>query len=154
MPTAKPILLIVEDSKTEQYVLRELLRRFDYDAHIVSTGEKALKATGVTSYAAVLMDLKLPGMDGYECARRIRQAELASGRRTPIIALTATAKSSGIGEAIAVGMDDYLSKPFEPDDLRKMLLRHVYIPDQPNLKVLQPVTDEPPADESIQPDGH
>ena len=82
------IILVVEDNETEQYVLKQLLQKFDYDAHIVASGEEALTAMGLTKYGAVLMDISLPGIDGYECTKRIRRIELESGRRTPVIALT------------------------------------------------------------------
>jgi CheY-like chemotaxis protein len=88
------------------------------------------------------MDITLPGIDGYECTRRIRRMELESGRRTPIIALTARAAQSDHDAANEAGMDDWMSKPFEPEDLRKMLLRYAYDPTQPNLKTLKPFPSE------------
>jgi len=97
---------------------------------------------GVAKYAAILMDITLPGIDGYECTRRIRRMELESGRRTPIIALTARAAQSDHDAAKEAGMDDWMSKPFEPEDLRKSLLRWVYDPTHPNLKTLQPLPED------------
>src|ERR1700679_870645 len=82
------VVLVVEDNKTEQFALKVLLHKFDYDTQIVSSGEEALLALGATVYAAILMDLQLPGMDGLECTRRIRATELLSVRRPPIGALT------------------------------------------------------------------
>lgn len=135
----KSIILIVEDNKTEQYVLELLVRKFDYDVHVVGSGEDAVTAMSVAKYAAVLMDITLPGIDGYECTKRIRRIELESGRRTPIIATTGRAFQSDHDDAIGAGMDEWISKPFEPEDLRKMLLRHVYDPTNPNLKTLAPL---------------
>lgn len=136
------IILVVEDNETEQYVLKQLVRKFDYDVHVVGSGEEALTAMGIAKYAAILMDITLPGIDGYECTRRIRRMELESGRRTPIIALTARAAQSDHDEAMDAGLDDWMSKPFEPEDLRKMLLRWVYDPTHPNLKTLSPLPSE------------
>ncbi|MEW6505713.1 MAG: response regulator [Chloroflexota bacterium] len=136
------IILVVEDNETEQYVLKELLRKFDYDAHVVASGEEAITALALAKYSAILMDITLPGIDGYECTRRIRRMELESGRRTPIIALTARAAQSDHDAANEAGMDDWMSKPFEPEDLRKMLLRYAYDPTQPNLKTLKPFPSE------------
>ena len=133
-----PTILVVEDNETEQYVLTQLLQTFDYNAHVVASGEQALTALGIAKYAAILMDITLPGIDGYECSKRIRRTELESGRRTPIIALTARVEQSDHDAAKEAGMDDWMSKPFEPEDLRKMLLRHVYVSENPNLKVLRP----------------
>lgn len=132
------IVLLVEDNETEQYVLKELLRKFDYDAHVVGSGEEALTALGLAHYAAVLMDITLPGIDGYETTRRLRRIELETGRRTPIIALTARSHESDQQDAKNAGMDDWISKPFEPEALRKMLLRWAYDPQRPNLKTLTP----------------
>ncbi len=136
------IVLLVEDNETEQYVLKQLLEKFDYDSQAVRSGEEAITALGVTNYAAILMDVTLPGIDGLECTRRIRRIELETGRRTPVIALTAKAEDSVRSDCLAAGMDDYISKPFDPDELRKILLRYVYDPEQPNLKTLRPLPAE------------
>ncbi len=128
-------LLIIEDNETQQYVLEELCSKFDYDAHIVSSGEEALSALACTRYAAILMDIALGGMDGYECARRIRELESELQRRSPIIAITGHLEDRQ--RCLAAGMDDYISKPFEIEDFRLMLLRHAYHPAKVNLKLLR-----------------
>lgn len=148
------IVLVVGDHETEQYVLKELLRKFDYDAHVVASGEEALTALGVAKYAAILMNITLPGIDGYECTRRIRRIELESGRRTPVIALTARDARSDQDAAQKAGMDDWMSKPFEPEDLRKTLLRWVYDSTNPNLKTLTPLPAEKQARAKSEPEGH
>lgn len=148
------IVLVVEDHETEQYVLKELLRKFDYDAHVVASGEEALTALGVAKYAAILMNITLPGIDGYECTRRIRRIELESGRRTPVIALTARDARSDQDAAQKAGMDDWMSKPFEPEDLRKTLLRWVYDSTNPNLKTLTPLPAEKQARAKSESEGH
>jgi CheY-like chemotaxis protein len=131
-----PTILVIEDNETEQYVLTQLLERFDYNVDVVESGEAALIAIGIAKYAAILMDVTLPGMDGYDCTAQIRRMELEVNRHTPIIALTGRTESSDQNACLASGMDDYMSKPFEPEELRKMLLRWVYDPAHPNLKVL------------------
>jgi CheY-like chemotaxis protein len=120
-----PIILVVEDRQAEQYVLQHLLKRFDYDVQVVSTAESAIDALKVGTYSAILMDLTLPGMSGLECARQIRRAELQSGKRVPIIAVTAKSDGSVREDCLAAGMDDYLRKPFTPDQLRLVLGRFV-----------------------------
>jgi CheY-like chemotaxis protein len=136
------VVLVVEDNKTEQYALKVLLNKFDYGTQLVSSGEEAILALDTAVYAAILMDLQLPGMDGLECTRRIRALQLQSGTRTPIIALTASNDRADLDRSLAAGMDDFLSKPFEPEDLRKVLLRCVYDAKQPNLKTLSPLSPE------------
>lgn len=133
---SNPTILIVEDNPIEQRVLKELLLRFDYDSLVASSGEEALVVLGATRFAAVLMDLTLPGMDGFECTSKIRKIESEQGYRTPIIALTARSLQKDCDACLAAGMDAYMSKPFEPEELRKMLLRHVYLQERPNLKLL------------------
>jgi CheY-like chemotaxis protein len=123
-----PIILVVEDRQAEQYILQHLLKRFDYDVQVVSSAESALDALKVGDYAAILMDIRLPGMTGIECTRQIRRDELKSGRRIPIIAVTAKADISDRAQCIAGGMDDYLSKPFTPEQLRRILERYVREP--------------------------
>lgn len=132
-------ILAVEDNPTHQYVIQRLCELFEYDVHIVSSAEEALSAFAITKYAAVLMDLSLPGVDGLECARQIRKEEQHSGLQSgiPIIALTAGTGNDDKSSCFQAGMNDYLSKPFAPEDLRKILLRWVYHPARPNLKLLQ-----------------
>jgi CheY-like chemotaxis protein len=132
-------ILVVEDNKTGRYVLKQLLEKFDYDSHLVSSAEEALAAMDLAEYACVLMDIGLPGIDGYACTKQIRLIELKTGRkRTPVIALTGRTDQSDREAANAAGMDDFLSKPFSAEELRKVLLRHVYEAARSNLKVLPP----------------
>jgi CheY-like chemotaxis protein len=145
---ANPKLLLVEDHEAEQSGLTKLAHRFDYDTDVVASGEEALLVMSRQKFAAILVDLTLPGMDGYECARRIREWEKAGKPRTPIIALTARSQISDLHACLAVGMDDRLGKPIDPEELRRILLRWVYDPGRPNLKVLIPYQDQaaPPCD--------
>src|SRR5262249_52442217 len=111
------VILVVEDDPTEQYVLRQLLSRFDYEADVVGSGEWALKALSITRYAAVIMDISLPGIDGLQCARQIRRNEQGHAHRTPVVGLTAYTDQADHQACLQAGMDDYLGKPFEPEQL-------------------------------------
>lgn len=132
-------LLAVEDNLTHQYVVRRFCELFEYDVHIVASAEEALAAFGMANYAAILLDLTLPGISGYECARMLRAEEQRRNtqKQTPIIALTASNLEEDKVACMQAGMDDYLAKPFDPEDLRKVLLRWVYQPARPNLKILK-----------------
>lgn len=128
-------ILVVEDNITSQYILKQLLAKFGYRAQIASSAEEALASAAYTRFDAILLDLMLPGMDGIECAKRLRQIDKAKDIYTPIIALTAMTDQKEA--CLKAGMDDYLSKPYDIKDLRKMLLRWVFDPFHPNLNVLK-----------------
>lgn len=137
-----PKILVIEDNPIEQFVLKQLVEKFDYEAHVVFSGEEAIATIEAENFSAILLDLTLPGIDGLECARRIRQMESPSMLRLPIIAITARAELNDRIACEMAGIDDYLSKPFDPEELRKMLLRHLYQPNQPNLKILRRLEPE------------
>lgn len=133
---SRPTILIVEDYHPQQFVFRQLCERFGYDAYIVGTGEAALGALSITQYAAVIMDINLPGMDGVETARQLRASELGTGRHTPIIALTASGLPHLRETCLAAGMDDYMSKPFSVEAFRRLLLRWTYESHRPNMSLI------------------
>jgi len=137
-----PTVLIVENHNKEQFVLRQLLKKFDFDTQIVSSVEAALAEMEKKNFAAVLLDVRLQGVDGLECTRLIRQKEMCSTRRTPIIGMSASPASDEQNLCLQVGMDDYISKPCDIEALRRILLRHVYDAAQPNLKTLRPLPPE------------
>ena len=113
-------ILVAEDTLTNQMVAVELLKRRGYGAELASNGEEAVEAVSRAPYAAVLMDVQMPRMDGYEATARIRERE-GAGRRTPIIAMTAHALQGDREKALASGMDDHLSKPIRPEELDRVL---------------------------------
>ncbi|HTV26980.1 MAG TPA: response regulator [Xanthobacteraceae bacterium] len=115
--------LLVEDSPINQEIAREHLTSFGCRVDAVSDGEAALVAFAAHDYDVIVMDCLMPGVDGFEAARRIREREAANGvrRRVPIIALTALASTTDRERCRAAGMDDCLTKPFEPADLYRMI---------------------------------
>ncbi len=117
-------ILLVEDSPANVLVASHLLEDYGYGVDVAEHGAAALRklATG-TAYFAILMDVQMPVMDGLECTRRIRKDEAEQGRRhMPIIGMTAHAQASDREKCFAAGMDAYLAKPFDPRDLRKLLV--------------------------------
>jgi len=118
----KPVVLLAEDNPVNQQVTVGVLTGLGYDADVVSDGRQAVAAVGEKLYLAILMDCQMPEMDGYTAAREIRRLEPAKSR-VPIIALTADATKEARAKCIAAGMDDYLTKPLRPDDLRAALAR-------------------------------
>lgn len=115
-------VLVAEDTLTNQILARELLTKRGYEVDVVSSGVEAVKTLSRNSYAAILMDIQMPEMDGYEAAIQIRRGEGAD-QHTPIIAMTAHALQGDREKALSAGMDDYLSKPVRPEQLDKVLER-------------------------------
>ena len=108
-------LLLVEDNLVNQQVALGILDIFGYRVDAVDDGRAALRALRNTDYDLVLMDCQLPGIDGYETTRLIRDPETpVRNHRIPVIALTAHAMISDRERCISAGMDDYVSKPIQP----------------------------------------
>jgi CheY-like chemotaxis protein/HPt (histidine-containing phosphotransfer) domain-containing protein len=123
-------LLVVDDHPVNRDVLVRQLGLFGLGADTAEDGAKALAAWASGQYAAVLADLHMPGMDGYELTRRLRTAEAAEGgQRTPVIAVTANAMRGEEERCLAAGMDAYLAKPVAIDRLRATLQRWLAIED-------------------------
>jgi PAS domain S-box-containing protein len=119
---AQPIrILIAEDNRVNQIVASEVLALHGYSCDIVDDGKKAVAAVATGNYGLVLMDCSMPETDGFEATRQIRLAEEAdptkAQRHIPIIALTANAIKGDRERCLSAGMDDYLSKPLDPDRL-------------------------------------
>jgi CheY-like chemotaxis protein/HPt (histidine-containing phosphotransfer) domain-containing protein len=123
-------LLVVDDHPINREVLVRQLRLFGLAADTAEDGNEALKAWAPGRYAAVLADLHMPGMDGYELTRRLRAAEAEhDGTRTPLVAVTANAMRGEEERCLAAGMDAYLAKPVAIERLRATLERWLPIGD-------------------------
>lgn len=112
-------ILVVEDNPLNQEIIISLLEAMGAEPRCVDSGLAALLAVEQDTFDLVLMDIQLPGMDGVEATTRIRQLEI--GKRLPIIAVTANALPGDKESYLAAGMDDYLSKPIDPQQLYRML---------------------------------
>lgn len=115
----KKSVLVVEDSDDIRHLLWELLEDEGYLVHLAATGEEGILKAQAHQPHLILMDLSLPGINGWEVVRRLRanpQFEL-----TPILALTAHASSRDEQNALAAGCSGYISKPFDMDDLLNRL---------------------------------
>jgi len=119
---ARGIVLLVEDNDANVLVARTLLEMAGYHVQVADNGEKAVRMSDDREFLAILMDLQMPVMDGYEATRAIRRAEVRRRRRpTPIIGMTAHALSGTRDRCLAAGMNDYISKPFKPAELERKL---------------------------------
>ena len=118
----RPLLLVVEDNPVNQLVALGILETLGYAADTADDGVEAVELWRNGAYAAVLMDVQMPRMDGYAATRTIRDLE-ADGRRIPVLAMTAAAVEGEREKCLAAGMDDFLTKPVNPDALGAMLRR-------------------------------
>ena len=125
-------LLLVEDNPINQKVALALLQRLGYPADVAENGEQALERLAGQRYDLVLMDCRMPVMDGYAATRAIRSQSRATRQpQIPIIAMTANAMEGDREAALAAGMDDYLSKPVSPPLLAAALQRWLQPQDSP-----------------------
>ena len=117
-------VLVVDDSKTNQLYHRLLLSQLGVNAVVVNDGIEALDAFAHDMFDAILMDVQMPGTDGYETTAEIRAQEHSRGTpATPIIGVSGRAIKGDREAAIAAGMDDYLVKPVSVEELRVILSR-------------------------------
>ncbi len=115
-------ILVAEDVPSNQKVLLEMLRWMGYRADAVSDGKEVLKALEVRPYDLILMDLMMPEMDGIEATKEIRRRWPKGGPK--IIAVTAYALHGDREKCLAAGMDGYISKPVQKEDLAKVLVKY------------------------------
>jgi PAS domain S-box-containing protein len=141
-------LLLVEDNSVNQMVATSVLKIMGLACNVAEDGEKALEALQREPYDLVLMDVQMPVMDGFEATRRIRALEQSegeeaaeTGKRIPIIAMTANAMQGDREACLEAGMDDYVAKPIAPKQLRQVLQR--WLPEKaPSLGAPRPCTAE------------
>ena len=108
-------ILVVEDHEDNRQILRDLLGNAGYQMMEAETGEAGLAAAAAERPDLILMDIQLPGLDGYEATRRLK-ADPAL-RSIPIIVVTSYAQSGDYAKARAAGCDAYVTKPFSPRQL-------------------------------------
>lgn len=152
-------VLLAEDNLVNQEVAVAMLENLGCTVDVVTHGQEVLEAIARASYDLVLMDCQMPGMDGFEATRLIRERESSapslpsppnSELRTPnsrffhlpIIALTANAVEGDREQCLAAGMDDYLSKPFTQRQLGAMLMRWVASQDISTSAISAPIAVE------------
>ncbi len=133
-------ILVAEDNITSQHVAVAILEKLGYRADAVANGKEAIASLQTIPYDLVLMDCQMPEMDGYEAAAHVRDPQ--SGVRNPkipIIALTAHAMKGDREKCVEAGMDDYISKPFNPAPFAEMIEK--WLPKQPAPAAARPTAE-------------
>jgi two-component system, cell cycle response regulator DivK len=108
-------VLVVEDQEDNRQILRDLLTNADFEVIEAVDGEAGLVAAATHRPDLILMDIQLPGLDGYEATRRIKAD--AALRAIPVIAVTSYGLAGDTDKALAAGCDAYISKPYSPRQL-------------------------------------
>lgn len=115
-------ILLAEDNKINQLVVERMLAKLGCNAEIVGDGSEAIQKATESQFDLVFLDVQMPGVDGIEAAKRIRETATRSAD-SPIIALTASATIEDRRACLSAGMDDYLTKPLSMSALRNALVR-------------------------------
>lgn len=116
-------ILLVEDDAINQTLILAMLKTIRLSAHLAEDGKQALTMLEQNKYDLILMDCKMPVMDGLEATKAIRAHEADHGGHIPIIAVTANAILGDCQKCLDAGMDDYISKPFTKQRLSEAIYR-------------------------------
>ncbi len=111
-------ILLVEDNEISQKMMYYTFRHAGLSSDLAADGFEAVQKATETDYDVVLMDIMMPGIDGYEATARIREFEAKTGRHTLIIGLTGNVYDSERKKCIEAGMDSYMTKPFDMEVFR------------------------------------
>ena len=121
-PGAPLRILVAEDTPASQVVIRAILERLGHSVRMVADGLEAVRAAGEEGFDLVLLDVQMPGMDGYQAARAIRSGVPGHGG-TPIVGLSALAQRADRERGLDSGMTHYLAKPVRFEDIATLLRR-------------------------------
>ncbi|UCV12339.1 response regulator [Dechloromonas denitrificans] len=145
-------VLVAEDNESNLIVACTHLERAGLEVRTAANGRLALDLMAVENFDLVLMDCQMPELDGFAATQALREREIGSGRRIPVVALTANAMQGDRERCVAAGMDDYLAKPYSGEQILAVLKRWLPVerrqsaPPAPVAAV--PLQREPPLDPS------
>jgi CheY-like chemotaxis protein len=114
-------VLVAEDNAVNQRLIVRMLEKRGHRVAVTGNGREALDAVSKDTFDVVFMDVQMPEIDGFEATARIREKEKGTRRHQFVIALTAHAMKGDRERCLASGMDSYLSKPIQPQELDKIL---------------------------------
>ena len=141
-------ILVVDDTKMNIIVIENLLKRTEIKIDTAMSGQESIELAGKNTYDLILMDQRMPGMDGSEAMKKIRSREDGKNAHTPVICLTADVVSGARDRYLELGFNDYLMKPVDGETLEKMICE--YIDDS---KIKPYSVDETQKDDHVEPLG-
>jgi len=115
-------VLIAEDSSVIQNLTRKILEQLNFDIAAVKNGQQVIDKINVEDFDLILMDINMPVLDGMECTRQIRAMNDQKKSRVPILAITGNAKNYSLEEFKEAGINEFLPKPLDFDNLVKMVI--------------------------------
>lgn len=121
-------ILLAEDNAVNQLLTTRLLEKRGYKVVVANNGREAVTALAAQQFDLVLMDIQMPEMDGYEATAQIRARERATGRRIPIVAVTANVTKGDRERCLAAGMDGYVAKPIHTTELFRVIAEVAALP--------------------------
>ncbi|MBN8420823.1 MAG: response regulator [Verrucomicrobia bacterium] len=158
-PRIKPLLtarasmkvLIVEDGHVSQIVGARMLEKRGHVVSLAANGREAIDRCDKETFDAILMDVHMPGINGYEATARIRKTEKSTGRHVPIIAMTANAMKGDRERCLAAGMDDYIAKPLRSAELFQVVEQFAARSSTPQNATASPAPASPAPQPQIEP---
>ena len=122
-------LLLADDNRMNRMIAKRLLEKLGFQVDTAQDGIEAIDRLRQRAYQAVLMDVEMPNLDGLEATRRIRDPRTGvTNPAVPIIALTANAMKEDLDRCLEAGMNDFVSKPFQPESLSETIRRQITPP--------------------------
>jgi len=147
-------ILVVDDNTSDLKYLSSILREAGYTVRPASDGELALRSVRAKLPALILLDIKMPGLDGYEVCRRLKAAEDTRG--IPVIFISAKTSPLDKVKAFGCGGVDYISKPFDPDEVLARVATHLALwkaqkeVEEKNLQLRQEIVERMRAEEGLE----
>lgn len=118
-------VLLVDDNAINVLIAKRFLNKWQLEVDVANNGQEAVDMVKITPYGLVLMDINMPEMDGYEATRIIRSWDERKFQQLPIVALTASVYDALKYQAIEAGMNDFINKPFKPQELHKIVASYI-----------------------------
>jgi DNA-binding response OmpR family regulator len=135
----KPLVLIADDDEDILELIRLRLDRCGYELVVARNGHEALAVAGRRHPDLALLDVNMPGMDGYAVVQELRRDPATND--IPVILLTARAQTTDVSHGFALGVDDYITKPFSPQELEGRVAAQLHQVDEP-MTLLRPTAAE------------